>query len=1277
MQFVPNGPEVPNELVQAHEDGRVVFFCGAGISYPAGLRGFGWLVDEVYARCRADPKPQETAAIRREQFDTALELLERHYPGHRYAVRKQLMQALKPMVTNRDATVLHEALLQLGRGKDGRLRLVTTNFDHLFETAANRLDVSFNAFGAPMLPIPKNSRWDGLVYLHGRLPDTDDESELNRLVVTSGDFGLAYLTERWASRFVSELFRNYVVCFVGYRINDPVIRYMMDALAADRRQGEATRDAWVFAPSMTGDGADEWEAKGVKPILYNTGNGGEDHSALYETLTAWAQTYVAGETGKEAFVTKHAFAQPKDSTRQDNFVGRMLWALSDKSGLPARLFAGLDPVPPLEWLLEAFSEPRYDRNALTGFGVPADSDLDPKATYSFMWRPPALKHAAPMSLVSSGRGAISSLDKVMAQIGRWLARHLNDPRLVVWLAQRGGRLHPEFVWQIERELDRSAELERSNDVAELANIRANAPNAIPSQLMRVLWGYVLHGRLKQPSYAGDFYTWKRELKQAGHLTTTLRLQLRKLLAPRLQIRERWEGPEPGVKSSDDVTRMSQLVSWQLALTADHVNAALKNLKGKIWETALPQLLDDLDALLRDALDIIREMGEPHDQSTWAMSSIAPHWQNRGFRDWSALIVLLRDAWDATHKQDSSASVQIARRWFERPYPAFKRLALYAASQNNSVPAAEWLNWLLADNSFWLWTTDTHREVMRLLALQGSHLPEECQKRLEKTVMRGPPQNEYSEKLESDRLRYYQGSAIWLRLKKLQSSGLDLSADAKKMLNDLENQHQHLQLQPHEHEEFLHWMSGTGDPDDVKVQAIGDAPRYWRELISWLREPPKSDSPFAQDDWLDLWRDVCRTRFFHALRALCELAKQGEWPDGAWRTALQAWHEKPLATRSWRYAAPTVKDFPDELLKTCQYPLARWLEATSKERTGLHQDALLSLCHRIIDLPLDPESGVRGGHGEPLGEPITEAINHPAGIVTEALVNLWFQGEPNDGDLLPDTIKPLFTRLCDDQQSGFRYARTILSTNAIALFRVDRAWFEHHLLPFFDWERNAREATCAWAGLLWSGRVYYPLLVTLKAQLLTTASHYVELGRSGEQFAAFLTHIALRPQGEFGHATLQPAFKALPPAGLEEVAQALSQAMERSGDDTKFWADHVLPFWKNVWPQEAHLATPHIAEHLARMCIAAKGEFPEALETIKAWLQPFEHIDYIVHLLNESGLCRTSPKSALALLCEVIDNQPWGATELDECLKAIVEAGSELAHDPCYRRLELYSRAGPQ
>lgn len=49
MQFVKNGPDVPDRLLQAHEDSRVVFFCGAGISRRAGLPDFDGLVKQLSA----------------------------------------------------------------------------------------------------------------------------------------------------------------------------------------------------------------------------------------------------------------------------------------------------------------------------------------------------------------------------------------------------------------------------------------------------------------------------------------------------------------------------------------------------------------------------------------------------------------------------------------------------------------------------------------------------------------------------------------------------------------------------------------------------------------------------------------------------------------------------------------------------------------------------------------------------------------------------------------------------------------------------------------------------------------------------------------------------------------------------------------------------------------------------------------------------------------------------------------------------------------------------
>lgn len=69
-------------------------------------------------------------------------------------------------------------------------------------------------------------------------------------------------------------------------------------------------------------------------------------------------------------------------------------------------------------------------------------------------------------------------------LARWLVRHLDDPRLVIWIAQRGGQLHDRWQRLVEHELDRFAALERDGKTAELAEIRSQAPNAMGEDLAR-------------------------------------------------------------------------------------------------------------------------------------------------------------------------------------------------------------------------------------------------------------------------------------------------------------------------------------------------------------------------------------------------------------------------------------------------------------------------------------------------------------------------------------------------------------------------------------------------------------------------------------------------------------------------------------------------------------------------------------------------------------------------------------------------------------------------
>jgi hypothetical protein len=296
MKFIKNGPEIPERLLQKHEEGQVVFFCGAGISRPM-LPDFGELAKSLYDRLQVTPNVVQQDALKTEKYDIAIGLLEQDHVGGRADVRKEIADILLDYEDSSKSTSTHEALLTLGQCRDDKLRLVTTNFDRLFQDAAARKKIDIKIFQAPLLPVPKK-RWNGLVYLHGLLPLHPRENELDCLVVSSGDFGLAYLTERWAARFISELFRQYIVCFIGYSINDPVMRYMMDALAADNQRGETNFEMFAFGSYKKGKMSkyeEEWLAKNVTPILYQDT---KDHGYLHKTLRSWADKYHAGVRGK-------------------------------------------------------------------------------------------------------------------------------------------------------------------------------------------------------------------------------------------------------------------------------------------------------------------------------------------------------------------------------------------------------------------------------------------------------------------------------------------------------------------------------------------------------------------------------------------------------------------------------------------------------------------------------------------------------------------------------------------------------------------------------------------------------------------------------------------------------------------------------------------------------------------------------------------------------------------------------------------------------------------
>ncbi|SFV04148.1 SIR2-like domain-containing protein [Polaromonas sp. YR568] len=1266
MKFLRDGPDIPERLLQLHEDGRVVFFCGAGISYPARLPGFGGLVDMLYAELSVIPNAVQLAAIKAGQFDTAIGLLEAGVMGGRETVRRAMALVLKPDFSAPNATATHEALLTLSQNRTGRTRLITTNFDRLFEHLIKSQSLSLQTYQAPLLPVPK-ARWDGLVYLHGLLSAAPKPAELDCLVISSGDFGLAYLTERWAARFVSELFRGYTVCFIGYSINDPVLRYMMDALAADRLLGESPPEMFAFGSYKNGKEAaraNEWNAKNVTPILYRERKG-HDHSYLHSTLRAWAQTYRDGVRGKERIVVECAIGRPLAATKQDDFIGRMLWALSDPHGLPAKRFAELDPVPSLDWL-EPLSQDLYRHEDLGRFGVPALVTADKKLEFSFTRRPAPYTKAPWMVLSDSGNRG-SEWDAPMHHLACWLVRHLDDPKLLLWLIKRGGRLHHQLTWLIERRLNELAKLERSSDAKELARIRNASPKAIPRAAMRTLWRLLLNGRVRAGTHSFDLYRWREQFKRDG-LTASVRFALKDALAPCVVLREPFHWSDETV-ANDAAHEVKNIVDWELELASDHVHSALSDIReDRAWLDALPHLLLDFNVLLHDALDLMQELGDAdgkRDHSYSHQPSISKHPQNRNFHDWTALIELARDAWVATASRAPEQARAVAEAWASGPYPVFRRLSFFTGTHVDVIPPTMTLRFLFNDESWWLWSVETQREALRLLVALAPVLDRESLDKLEAAILIGPPREMFRSDIDADHWAQLVNREIWLRLKKLTLAGAVLGELARSRLGTLSEANPIWDLEGDEREEFPFWMDsgwvGNRDP----WRTFTAVPRSRRGVLAYLLAHPEL-GPDEQDDW----RQRCSESFQATAYALYQLViRKGIWPVERWRDALQAWSEDKLRTPSWHFMAPLLVSAPESLLQATAHGMSWWLQSIGKTFEG-HLDHFVILITRVLRLEFDVD--------DKIDEPVFHAINHPVGHVTNGLLDWWYRDELEDGQQLPQELKTIFTYLCDTTNVTFVNGRVLLATHAITLFRVDPDWAARYLLPLFDWRQSATEARSAWEGYLWSPRLYRPMMQLLKPAFLDTASHYGQLGKHGSQYASLLALAALDPGDTFKTTELASAVRSLSAEGLRDLAEALVKAVESTGKQREeYWRNRVSPFWKKVWPKTHDRAQGIDGSSLARLCIAAGNEFPAAVMQLENWLRAIEHPDYVIHRLHESGLCTLFPESALQFLHIILSEQSaWLPSQLRQCLNEILLALPNLRQDRRVMRVdELARRAG--
>ncbi|MFW6195472.1 MAG: hypothetical protein ACOC5M_03010, partial [Chloroflexota bacterium] len=387
-----------------------------------------------------------------------------------------------------------------------------------------------------------------------------------------------------------------------------------------------------------------------------------------------------------------------------------------------------------------------------------------------------------------------------------------------------------------------------------------------------------------------------------------------------------------------------------------------------------------------------------------------------------------------------------------------------------------------------------------------------------------------------------------------------------------------------------------------------------------------------------------------------------------REALRAWSgQQTLARLTWRWVGPVLASAPNDILASLGHDVGSWLKAVAKTLRG-REDPFVDLCKRILAM----EHQLVVDHGSPL----IQAINHPVGQITEALLISWHRRGLYDDQQLPSDLRGIFTAISDTQNAAFRHGRVLLGVYAIALFRVDGDWFAERLLPLFDWTRSEGEARATWSGFLSSPRLYRPLIAQMKEHFLETARHFNAIDRTlAEQYVSLLTIAALEARDTFTRTELQSVIRVLPAEGLRRAAHTLASNLESVGEQrSEYWNNRVRPFLQSIWPQSREHVTPAVSETLARVCIAAGDDFPDAVDVLRNWLQPLEHPDSVVEPLYQADLCQRFPEPALEYLNRVVSSGiDWAPRHLKECLVSIKTQDPDLQTDGRFTRLVVVLR----
>jgi hypothetical protein len=1260
MRFTEFGPSIPNALLDARDAGEVVFLCGAGISMPAGLPDFFSLTCDVADRlgCLPDSPAGKLIAHERRNgetdvaldirepvsFDRIFTLLIRQF-GPRQ-VEAEVAGALR--APRRPNLAHHHALLDLARGRDDRRRLITTNFDRLFQ----RADKHLRSYTPPHFP--DLSRFDGVVHLHGLLParSAKQSDETLGLVLSSGDFGRAYLAEGWATRFVCDLLDRYIVVLLGYSADDPPVRYLLEGLNGAGRIREGR--LYAFAANDPARSDPDWRERGVgvTPIVYDPA---DDHRHLWESIHAWAERARDVNAWRGRVVD---LAQTTPERLKPFERGQVAALCSSTEG--AQAFASKVPPAPPEWLCVLDAACRYAKPGRTISSIAKPiPEIDPLAAYGLDDDPPRsdphgqdqgptginllgpLKADDPVAresgIVGGWRWLGDPLNARLFQLIRWIKSVMTSPTTVWWAAGRGllhSHLHTQLSWTLDRD------------------------NVVFDPIVRQAWRLVLEARESVPDHGReDWHSVKQQISKEGWTPRTIRA-FAAATRPRLEVRRSLRyAPVP--PTADETLTLARVGDFAV------VYPTLIETIADVSDESLSAVLAVTRANLEHGAALENELSYYHSR----LPTLHPennegthyYWRaNRYFINYATLIKRLIVF-------DSDAAVREFHRW-DDAFRFFVPLRLFAFADARLATAAEVGKGIRAMSRGSFWNSNHARERLWALRARWADLSKRDRQAIEKKILDG--REKYDQESDEEYVEHCTsrsaGRLIWM-----QDAGLELSAATSEQLPRLKSAHPRwrdswAKMADRSLESRPVWVKRETDPTP-----IADLPLS--EVIA--RCDALAEREFLGSTDHDPFSGLVLSNPQRAMAVLNYEARRNNYPRRYWSLLFSEWPKnarphrlKLLARIGARLPAAAIVEIRDDLTK--------WFADHNAVLDRLERQTAHRLFDRVAEVLAHSDKDAMGSGVElpsnRMG--VDYAINAPTGNLAEGLFAALCGRDPKSGQGLPADIRQRLEALVALPDEGGWHALTIAARNLHQLYLIDRDWTRKLLLPRFDPARP--EAEAAWSGFIWSGQqasrdLFGDMRMHFLAAFAAT-NRWTERGivRLGQHLVRALE----AQQGGKPYITADEARMALRSASTAVRLDTLWFLRECAATDGG-WKRLIVPFFRNVWPRDRQFQTAETTRNLVLLLGDLGDRFPDGVRLVGDFLVSSPNADGFVFQFGSDGerghgdLTKRFPQEMLTLLSKIIDasssQPPYG---LAQVMTRLAEAAPDLRQDERWQRL---------